>query len=136
MTNNKEEIQQKNMELHLIEQQMQQVQKQLQLLEQQLHDLNNILEAIGDISKSKPGTEILVPMSSGIFIKAGIKDNKDFIVNVGSDVAVKKSAEETKKLIKEQETEIKKFQQELKANLEKLASKAAEIEKELSELIK
>ena len=128
-----EKLQQAYMEMQMLGQQMQSLQRQLQLIEQQNIELIAAKQAIDDISKTKQGTEILVPVIAGIFVKGHLKDNKEFIVNVGSNTAVKKSAEESKKLIDEQEEEIKKVQTQLNAELQRLGQKAALLEKELSE---
>ncbi len=89
----KKQIQEKYMQMQLIEQQMQQIQKQLQLLENQLQELNLTLQALDDLKNTKPGTDILVPIASGIFFKAELKDNEELALNVGADTVVKKSNE-------------------------------------------
>jgi len=131
----KKQLQEKYMQLQMIEQQMQKVQKQLNLLENQIQELNITEQAIDDIQEAKVGTEILVPMASGIFVKAELKNNQDLAVNVGADTVVKKSVEDTKQLITQQIKEVSKMHQDLTANLEKLAGSAQIIEKELSKLI-
>ena len=130
------QIQEKYANLQLLEQQMKHVQKQLQLLEQQIQELNTTKEAIKDIATVKTETEILVPISSGIFFKGQLKDNKEMIVNVGADTAVNKSIEETGKLIETQLEEITNFQQELTLNMQKLGLKAQELQQELATLVK
>ena len=129
------QIQQKYMELQMLGQQMQHIQKQLNMIEQQTLELDSTKESIETISKTKPGTELLVPISQGIFLKTQLKDTTELTVNVGADVAVKKTIQESKKLVTDQLVEITKFQRELSDNLEKLATKAQELEKELSKLI-
>lgn len=131
----KKQLQERYMQMQLIEQQMQQVQKQLKLLESQIQELNLTEQAIDDLKTTKTGTEILVPMASGIFVKAELKDNKELAINVGADTIVKKNIEETKKLITGQLEEVTKMHQDLTANLEKLAGSAQTLEKELSKLI-
>ena len=131
-----QKMQQKYMEMQMLSQQIQQVQKQLELLANQVQELNTTNEALDDIGKTKPGTEIRVPLASGIFIKAQLTDNKDVTVNVGSGTAVKKSIPEAKELIDKQLKEISGFKKELEGNLTQLAAKAQLIEKELSELVK
>ncbi len=129
-------LQQKYMEMQMLSQQMQQMQKQLELLVNQMQELNNTKEALDEISKTKTGTEIRVPLASGIFVKAQITDNKDVTVNVGASTAVKKTIPEAKELIDQQQKEITNFQKEVEENLIKLTAKAQQIEKELSELVK
>jgi prefoldin alpha subunit len=130
------QMQQKYMEMQMLEQQMQHVQKQLQLLEQQNMELVATREAIDEIASAPAGKEILVPISSGIFIKGQLKENKELTVNVGANVAVNKSVDDTKALIEEQIHEVENFRNELSMNMQKLASKAQELENELSNLIK
>ena len=130
-----EKLQQKYMEMQMLGQQMQSLQKQLQFTEQQALELNMAKQAIEDISKTNQGAEILVPVVSGIFVKAQVKDSKQFIVNVGSNTAVTASAEESKRLLEEQETEIRKVQTQLNTELQKLGQKGAHLEKELSEFV-
>ena len=136
MEANKKQLQEKYIQLQLIEQQMQQVQKQLRLMESQIQELNITEQALEDIKTTKTGSEILVPMASGIFIKAEIKDNQGLAVNVGADTIVEKSVEETKLLVANQLEEIVGMHQTLTANLQKLAGSAQMLEKELSKLIK
>ena len=136
MADKQKEMQQKYMEMQMLEQQMQQVQKQLQMIEQQTLELDTTKDAIDELGKTKVGSETLVPISSGIFVKAEIKDNKKLTVNVGSGVAVENTIDEAKGLVDEQIKEINDFKKELTLNLEKLAAKAQEIQEELSKLVK
>ena len=129
-------LQQKYVEMQMVGQQMQSLQKQFQLTEQQILELNIAMQAIEDISKTKQGTEILVPLASGIFIKGQLKDGKNFIVNVGSNTAVPKTSEDSKKLLNEQKKEIRKVQANLNNEMQKLGQKALLLEKELAELSK
>ncbi len=136
MEKEKQQLQEKYMQMQLIEQQMQQIQKQLKLIEQQMQELILTEQALDDLKNTKTGTEILVPLASGIFVKAELKDNKELAVNVGADTVVKKDVGEAKKLITNQLEEITKIQQDLTENMEKLNLSAQSIQKELSGLIK
>ena len=98
----KEELQNKYMQYQMIDQQMKQIQQQVQVIEKQLVDLAVTRQAMDDLEKTNVGSEILVPVSNGIFTKAELKDNKKLILNVGSNTAVEKSIPETKKLIDNQ----------------------------------
>lgn len=131
----KGKIQEKYMELQLIEQQAKQIQKQAQLVESQIDELTSANDALDDLKNTKPGTKILVPISNGIFAKAEIKDTKDLIVNVGSNVTVNKDVESAKNLIKTQIDEIKAFQEKIMIDFQKLGVKGTVIEQELQKMI-
>ena len=128
--------QEKYLEMQILDQQMKQVQKQLQLIGQQIQELAITEQALTDIKITKPGTEIFIPLASGIFIKAEIKDTKELALNVGANIVVKKDIENAELLISGQRTEIENIQKDLSLNLQKLNLKAREIEKEITQLIK
>ncbi len=120
----------------MVGQQMQSVQKQLQLMKQHLVELDAAAQAIEDLSKIEKGTEILMPVTSGIFVKGELKDSKNLIVNVGAGTAVTKTAEDSKKLLEEQKQHINKAEMQMNLELQRLSQTAAASEKELAELSK
>ena len=129
------ELQERYMEMQMLEQQIRQIQQQIQMLENQLMELIATIQGLDDFEKTSIGTDILVPLSPGIFTKATLKDNKDVIVNVGANVAVKKDIRSTKDLINKQAVEIKRFQEEMMVELQKLGLKAGSIEQEINNTI-
>ncbi len=132
----KDQLQQKYLELQLITAQIREQQKQMQLLENQLVELANSKKTLDEFENIREGSNILVPISPGIFAKATLKNNKELIVNVGAAVTVKKTVEDTKKLIEKQFIEIQKIQKEVFENIQNLNSQAEKIEKEISQLAK
>ncbi len=129
------ELQERYMEMQMLEQQIRQIQQQIQMLESQLMELTATNQGLDDFEKTSIGTDILVPLSPGIFTKATLKDNKDVIVNVGANVAVKKDIKSTKELIDKQAAEIKRFQEEMLVELQMLGAKAGSIEQEINNAI-
>ena len=94
-----QEQMQKYMQMQQIDQQIKQSQKQILMLDEQLQDLNITEQALKDVQNTKPGTEILAPVSNGIFIQSELKDNKDVRINIEAGVIVKKSIQDAKKFI-------------------------------------
>jgi prefoldin alpha subunit len=127
-------LQEMYLNLQLLDQQIKQTQKQVQVLNNQLVELSMTKQSLDDLKEINKGTEILVPISSGIYSKAELKDNNELIVNVGSNVTVKKNIEETKKLVNDQIEELAKIQIQMNTELEKLISNATSIEKEINQL--
>lgn len=125
------EKQQRYIELQLIEQEIRNIQKQLQLVNNQIIELIFIRQSLDELGDVKIDSETLSPIASGIFIKSNIKDKDELIVNVGSNVAVKKTREEVKEMIERQLNDIKIVQNELLINLQKLSIEADRIENEL-----
>jgi len=131
MEKDSQKMQQQYMEMQMINQQMNQIQQQIQMIEAQLIEVETTKNALRDLQKTKIGSEILAPVSNGIFIKATLSDNEKLRVNVGSGTVVEKSIPEVIKIIEEQESEIRKAESQMSAELEKLTTKALEIEQAL-----
>jgi prefoldin alpha subunit len=127
-----QKLQQKYLEMQIIDQQMKQIQKQLQLIESQITEIAVTKEALNDLKNTKTDSEILAPVSSGIFVKGKLADNEKLAVNVGSGTVVEKTIPDVIKIIEEQEKEIKKTYDALMIEMQKLGTKALQLEKSLS----
>ena len=136
MTDEKEKkVQEMYMEFQMLEQHIRQMQKQLEAVTQQLIELTVTSSSLDEFNKIKPGKEIFVPLSSGIFAKASVKDTSGLLVNVGANVVVQKDVASTKKLIQKQMEEIKKIQGQIVDDLEKLTGHAAQLEMQLQSMV-
>jgi prefoldin alpha subunit len=131
-----QEATKKYLEMQMLGQKMQQVQEQLQQLEQQVESVNDTSQSLDELSTVAQGTEILVPVANGIFIKAIVKDTQELLVNVGSHVNVSKSIPDVKRLMTQQSDEIRKLQEQLAAQLKEMAESAQIAESELHALMK
>ena len=129
-----ENIQNLYMEFQMLNNAIKQMEKQSQVLENQLMELVSTNQSLEDIQKVKEGTEILVPLSSGIYIKAELKDSTSFIVNIGSSIALSKDVNATRKIIEEQISEIGKMRENLAEELQSNVGKAASIESEMKKI--
>ena len=135
MNEEEKKLQEKYIEMKTIEEHMKEVQKQAQMVEQQLAELITNAQSIEEFKKVKKGDEILVPISSGIFIKAELKDNNEFLVNVGADTVVKKGIDSTKELMEKQVEDMRELHVKISMQLQRLSIHASGIEEELKELV-
>jgi len=137
--NNKEQkqqvAQQKYMELQMVNNQVKELQKQIQALENQVGEVDNILNNLDELKEIKVGSEILVPVANGIFLKAELKDSNNMKVNVGSNTVVVKTIDETKKLLGDQSIEISEVHDQLVAQLKKIMAHAERTEEELKGMV-
>ena len=125
--------QQKMMELQILNQQSEQLRQQLANLEEQMSNLKNLEESLGALGKEEVGKEMFSPLSSGIFMKTNLRDNKEVLVAVGAGVVVQKSVKEAGDMLKDQEKKMELVLIQVRDEFEKFANSAATIEKELSE---
>lgn len=131
---NQEKLRQCYMEMQVLEQQIRQLQQQIHMLDSQAVEFTNTQMILDDFAKAKTGSDTLVSISPGIFAKGKITDNKELLVNVGSDVLVEKSVEEAKALLDGQIEEIKKAHGQMLDGLQEMVLKAQSIEKEMEKL--
>lgn len=106
----------------LLEQKAMELHQQLQHVEKQMQELDTVSENIEEISKEK-NKKILVPIHNGVFIKAKLEDTENFMVNVGSNVSVKKTRKDTQELLEQQREELSNYKQQLISLFEELAKK-------------
>ena len=129
-----EKLQKLYIEFQLLNQRIQQLEKQNEALNSNLMELMVTSQSLDDIRNIKEKTEILVPISSGIYAKADIKETKNFIVNVGANTALNKDIKSTKEIVENQVAEIKKLQENLAEQLNQQTTKAAVLEREMSKI--
>ena len=136
MTDEKEKkAQEVYMEYQMLEQHIKQLQKQIEAVTQQLMELTVTHNSLEEFKKIDAGKEILVPLSSGIFAKANVKDTSELLVNVGANVAVSKDIASTKKLIQSQIDEIKKIHKQMIEEFERMTNHAAQLEQKLQTIV-
>ncbi len=129
------ELQQKYMTFQLLEKQLKQVHVQAQQLEQQIEEVNGViatLKQLGDVPKD---TELLVPVSSGVFFQGRIVDAKNVFVNVGAGAVVKKDAVEAERLLQEQVLELRRLQEDRVTRLQELAAYTERLQEELAKAV-
>lgn len=131
----KKEVQKKYLELQFLGQQIKEVREQVQNIDRQLAELEATSSSIEEISKVKDKADMFVPLSSGVFVRAELKESKDLLVNVGASVAVKKPAADVMKMVDDQSAEIVKYRQQAMAQLEMLMQHAQKMERGLKDLL-
>jgi len=131
---NSKDLQQKYMQLQMLDQHLKQIRQQLEAVQSQMADVQTVLFALDDVSKAKIGSEILVPLSSGIFVKAELKENRSLNVNVGSNTVVEKSVQDTKALLDRQVIDLSKLNEDLIAQFTKISGDAEMLQAELQQL--
>ena len=127
------DLQQKYMQFQMFDQQMKQCRQQLEAVQSQMAEVQAVLLALDDVSKSKIGAEILAPLSAGIFVRAELKDNRLLNVNVGSGTIVEKSVQDTKALLERQILDLAKLNEDLLGQFTSTAGEAERLQAELQE---
>lgn len=134
MADNKE-LQAKFVEFKGLKEQIEQLQEYVKKTNNQIEQITEAITNIKNAHELEKGTEILVPVSNGVFIKAEVKDSKKFIVNVGSETVVEKRIEGIEKVLNTQKQEIREVQLKMVNDLDKMQDKAIKLQNEIKEMI-
>lgn len=130
-----EKLQRKFMEFQVMEQQIKQLESTLQNLDSQLVEIKNMQSAVKEMEKVENNSETLVPVVNGIFVKGTIKESKTMFVNVGSNIIVDKTVEETVDLLEKQVTELTSMRQQFLSELQRMTDKMGSMEIELQDIV-
>ena len=135
MSDKEQKAQEMYMEYQALDQRIKQLQKQLELITQQIMEATSTSQSIEEFRNAKAGSEIFVPLTSGIFAKATLKDTSELLVNVGAGTVVAKDISSAKKLIVSQIDEMQKVQKRMADELEKMMGHAGQLEMQLQKMV-
>lgn len=122
-------------QIKTLESHMKKLHEQSQIVEQQLMELTVTDKSIDAFSGVEKGQEMLVQLSSGVFVKTVVDDPSKVLINVGSDVVVEKDPEGAQKLVSEQLEHLKRIRAQMQAEFEKLGEIAQKYQSELKKLV-
>jgi len=129
-----EDTQKKLLEYQLLDQNIKKLKEQLEVADSQLVDAMATLQSLDEVAGLQGGQEGLVPFNNGIFARATLQKPEKLLLNVGAGVVVDRSIAETRALIEKQKDELQEFRVALAQNIDKLVSRAAQLEKELADV--
>lgn len=110
-------------------QQSEEIEKQLSFIKEQIFELEQFADNLQTLKESKE-KEILAPLGKGVYVKSERLEDT-FFVEVGAGVVVKKSLEDTKRII---DGQIDKFTQVKVHLVEQLEAFATQFRAMLSEV--
>ncbi len=118
--------QEKIYEMQMLEQQIGQIQQILENIDVQINEIRTTKDALTEFKSLKEGSELLFPLANGIFAKGILGSDKKLKVNVGNNVVVEKTADETIVLMNTQLTELETYKNEVSSQMEKMILKLQE----------
>ena len=121
-------------EINQLQQQGETIAQQIEQLNISLNDIRTAQEAVKGI-KGAAGKETLVPIGAGCFITTELK-SEDVVVGVGTDVAIKRSREETEETLKTDKEEVENLIKSLTEQLQKINEYITQRRPEVERLMK
>ncbi len=94
-----EYLQERYVEAQLIAKQVEQLKLQMQFIQEEIREVQGGLAALDDIAKSKPDSEVMVPLANGIFVRGTLRETDRLLVGVGASVVVEKDVPSTKEIL-------------------------------------
>ena len=123
-----EEIQRQLYQIEIYKQQINKLQEELGRIELLKLEILKSIESMEGLKQSK---EVLVPLGGGVFVRAVVEDRDKVIVNVGADVFVEKSIDETIEDLKGSSEELNRAESRIKEQIAKTLAVVEKLQKEL-----
>ena len=114
-------------ELQMMNMQAQAIGEQIERIDSGLLELEYLKGSLDELKSSKEGSEIFAPVSNGIFVKAKLSQNSKLIVNVGNNIVVEKTVDETKTLLDERIKEMTEMRDKMVEQMQKIEERLIKI---------
>jgi len=131
-----EALRQKIIELRILEGSVSLLQSRLEVINAALNEViiaSSTLEGAKGVQK---GSQALIPVGAGSFLRAELTDVEKVIMGVGANVCIEKSIEESINELKNRRAELEKVKASIQQQLEQTMLKLEEERENLEELIK
>lgn len=129
-------LKEKYTEFQMLEQTLSHMNQRKSTIENQLNEFLSLQESLDNLKESDNNSPMYSPLGSGVFIKSEVKDTNNVLVNIGSNIAVERSVEDSKKLIDKQTSELRKILSRLEKEINDGLKKGNELNSELAKLSK
>lgn len=128
-------LQERYVELQLMEKQANQLRQRLQMIESEIQEVRSSVAALDDISKVKPGEEVMIPLANGIFARGTVQDTEKLLVGVGASVITEKDIPSTKKILDTRLESLEGYHAEILHGIMTLDGRGRELEREMRTVI-
>ncbi|MFT4249883.1 MAG: prefoldin subunit alpha [Candidatus Woesearchaeota archaeon] len=130
---NEEEARKHYIHLKTLREHVHKLQTSIQELDEQTRTIQEMKEAITQAETLPEGSEILAPISNGVFIQATSKPVNKLLLNVGANTVIEQTPTEAKNLLEEQLRELDTYRKKLYTQQQELAQQAQAIEQQVAE---
>jgi prefoldin alpha subunit len=111
------------------------IQSRLRIVSSALEETAIAMNTLEGVKGCPKGTEVLVPVGAGSFLRAELTDVEKAITGVGAGVCIEKSIESSTTDLKERQAELEKLSGSLRQQLEQLLSSIENTKNNLSRMV-
>ncbi|GEM_PF-672067 len=108
---------------------------QYSYLQTAIADCNKAKITLDQMSKTDKNTEILVPIGSGVFVNANMKNASTVLFDIGAGLATEKTSEDAIKKIDGRIENLQKTQEKLITMMQQLQAEATEVSERAQHLL-
>jgi prefoldin alpha subunit len=119
------------MELRELDGEIKKVNTHVENIDEQLSELQSNKQILSKFIELKSGDDLRVPLVSGVYFKAELKDTKHVMVNVGANVTVEKTPLEVIEILEGQVNELTEYRATLVGQMKQLIERIEKIQKEV-----
>lgn len=123
------------MEVEGYRRQMESVRSEMRFLDATMEEIRSTLAALEALKENREGTEILVSIGSGSYIRAQLRDTGKVIVGVGAGLSLEKDVAEAKKIIEERSREIDKAMERFQGSASEMNERMMALDEEYQKLM-
>jgi len=136
MANEDEEIRRMLVELRLLEGSARTLESRLAVVDSALSEILIASSTLEGIRNKPKGTEALVPVGAGSFIRVELADSEKIVMGVGAGVSLEKSVNDSIESLKNRQDDLEKLRTSLQQQLSQIASTIEDERRTLSDLVK
>ena len=118
------------MELQMLDQQLRQMEEQARMIEQQIYEHESMILSL-EMIKGKKGSDTMIPLGPGLFVRGKIEDTDKIFIHVGNKVIASKKVEEAVKIIEKRRDKIMEAADKISEQMQKVLMKMTAIESKM-----
>ena len=135
MAADEETIKKLLVEIRMMEGSTNLIQSRLRIVSSALEETAIAMNTLEGVKGCPKGTEVLVPVGAGSFLRAELTDVEKAITGVGAGVCIEKSIESSTTDLKERQAELEKLSGSLRQQLEQLLTSIENTKNNLSRMV-
>lgn len=114
-----------------LEEQRQRLEKHLEEIQDKTLELQDMIDAVKELSSTPDDQPTLVPLTNGVFFTSNSHDTKRLYLNVGAGVVVKRTPQQAQELLSRQQDELAQFREQVLKDHEQLSGRITQLEKRI-----
>jgi len=127
-------VQSKVMELRVLENSINEINSRQSIISRAIMDSNASIEAIKTLSENEK-QDALMPIGGGVYLDAKLSKPSSLVVNIGSNVAIQKSVEDTIQYLESRSKELEQAGLSLEGQKIELVNRVNSIRNEVNSLM-